>query len=191
MVPPATGSYRKSDYWRRQTDPKTRGLFEGALGKTLFVDEAYRLSGSRFAKDAIDELVGVLSQNRFKAKLVVILAGYDQLLSTNPGLSGRFPVDIVFENVGPSQHYMEPIIPFYELSELPSWGNTRGVVAISKEMILRLIIRFLLQSTRTRAIDHLIRPGCSRLCMRATLKGLRDRGNLPQNPSPLTHPPPT
>jgi hypothetical protein len=99
------------------------------------VDEAYRLSGSRFAKDAIDELVGVLSQKRFKAKLAVILAGYDHFLSANPGISGRFPANIVFENVDPSQYYMEPIIPFYKLSELPSWGDTRGVVAISKKTI--------------------------------------------------------
>jgi len=29
-------------------------------------------------KEAIDELIGILTQERFKAKLVVILAGYDQ-----------------------------------------------------------------------------------------------------------------
>src|SRR5260221_3460883 len=86
-----------------QTGPKTKAIFEKALGKVLFIDEAYRLSEGHFAKEAMDELVGILTQDRFKAKLVVVLAGYDQevnqLLSVNPGLSSRFPDEIIFENM--------------------------------------------------------------------------------------------
>ena len=146
-----------------QTGPKTKAVFEKALGKVLFVDEAYRLSEGHFAKEAMDELVGILTQERFKAKLVVILAGYDQeinqLLSVNPGLSSRFPDEILFENmssamcikvlekvlakgnvvidglVDPSQLYTEFIILFDRLSDLPSWGNARDVITISKKMI--------------------------------------------------------
>src|SRR5580698_6081405 len=74
-----------------QTGPKTKKLFEKGLGKVLFVDEAYRLSEGHFAKEAVDELVGILTDETFKSKLVVILAGYDQemnkLLAVNPGLS--------------------------------------------------------------------------------------------------------
>ena len=38
-----------------QTGPKTKGIFEKALGKVLFIDEAYRLSEGHFAKEAMDE----------------------------------------------------------------------------------------------------------------------------------------
>ena len=197
-----------------QTGPKTKGVFEKALGKVLFVDEAYRLNEGHFAKEAMDELVGILSQERFKANLVVILAGYDQeinqLLSVNPGLSSRFPDEIVFENmssamcikvlekalakekividglVEPSQLYAEFIILFNQFSELPSWGNARDVITISKKMIQTAILSSPQQgsgpSVTLSAPDALA-------CMRDTLKGLRDRGNLPKNLSSFTHSP--
>jgi len=86
-----------------QTRPKTKGVFDKALGKVLFADEAYRLSEGPLAKEVMDELVGILTQERYKTKLVVILAGHDQeiaqLLSVNPGLSSRFPDEIIFENM--------------------------------------------------------------------------------------------
>ncbi|CAA7267397.1 unnamed protein product [Cyclocybe aegerita] len=86
-----------------QTGPKTRKLFEKALGKVLFVDEAYRLSEGHFAQEAIDELVGLLTHPNFKSKLVIILAGYEadmqRLMAVNTGLSSRFPDQVVFENM--------------------------------------------------------------------------------------------
>ncbi|KAJ3507971.1 hypothetical protein NLJ89_g6009 [Agrocybe chaxingu] len=86
-----------------QTGPKTKKLFEKALGKVLFVDEAYRLSEGHFAQEAIDELVGLLTHPNFKSKLIVILAGYEadmqRLMAVNTGLSSRFPDQVVFENM--------------------------------------------------------------------------------------------
>ena len=75
------------------------------LGKVLFVDEAYRLGEGQFAKEAIDELVDSLTKPQFFGKLVVILAGYtenmNKLLKVNPGLSSRFPEEIIIpEHVG-------------------------------------------------------------------------------------------
>ena len=52
-----------------QTGPKTKKLFEKALGKVLFIDEAYRLGEGHFAQEAIDELVGLLTHPNFKSKL--------------------------------------------------------------------------------------------------------------------------
>jgi len=210
-----------------QTGPKTKGIFEKALGKVLFVDEAYRLSEGHFAKEAMDELVGILTQERFKAKLVVILAGYDQeinqLLSVNPGLSSRFPDEIVFENMSsamcikvlekvlakesitidgledPSQLHTEFIILFDQLSDLPSWGNARDVITISKKMI-RIAIENSLSSPQQGSGPSIILSAPDALdCMRTTLKDLRDRGNLPQShlshihspPPPPIQPPPT
>lgn len=90
-----------------QTGPKTKQLFEKALGNVLFIDEAYRLSEGLHAKEAIDEPVNILNHDRFRAKLIVILAGYDremnELMHVNPGLSDRFPDEIIFRNLRPAQ----------------------------------------------------------------------------------------
>ena len=59
------------------TGPKTKAVFEKALGKVLFVDEAYRLSEGQFAKETMDEIVGLMTQERFMNKLIIILAGYE------------------------------------------------------------------------------------------------------------------
>lgn len=85
------------------TGPKTQKMLEKALGKVLFIDEAYRLADGAFAKEAMDEIVDCLTKPKYAQKLVVILAGYDQdinrLMSMNPGLTSRFPETISFENM--------------------------------------------------------------------------------------------
>lgn len=202
-----------------QTGPKTKGVLDKALGKVLFVDEAYRLSEGHFAKEAMDELVSLLTQERYRAKLVVILAGYDQeinqLLSVNPGLSSRFPDEVIFENMSsamcvkvlekvlakeditidglkdPSQVYTEFTILFDQLSDLPSWGNARDVITISKKMI-RIAIENSLSSPQQGSGSSITLSAQDALaCMNATLKDLRDRGNVPQNPlSHMRTPPP-
>ena len=48
-----------------QTGPKTQQQLEKALGKVLFVDEAYRLAEGNFAKEAIDEIVDRLTKPDF------------------------------------------------------------------------------------------------------------------------------
>ena len=146
------------------TGPKTKKLFEKALGKVLFIDEAYRLGQGHFAQEAMDELVGILTDERFRGKLIVILAGYDQeinnLLQVNTGLSSRFPEEILFNNLEPAkcleildrklqkQNVQLPILrdpssPIYtqlvslidQLSELPSWGNARDMETLAKKLV--------------------------------------------------------
>ena len=146
-----------------QTGPKTRKLFEKALGRVLFIDEAYRLSEGHFAQEAMDEMVGLLTQETFRAKLVVILAGYDKdmnaLMQVNSGLSSRFPDEIVFHNISPAQgleilkrilgkkhirldalehpssaDYTQMGSLIEKLSRLPSWGNARDMETLSKKM---------------------------------------------------------
>src|SRR5437773_12092484 len=84
-----------------QTGPKTRNLLEKALGKVLFIDEAYRLTEGQFAK-AMDELVDCLTKPQFAQKLITILAGYDadihHLMSINSGLTSRFPETVAFKD---------------------------------------------------------------------------------------------
>jgi hypothetical protein len=90
------------------TGPKTQKLIESALGKVLFIDEAYRLGSSAggFAKEAADELVDCITKPRFLNKIVIILAGYDHeinaMLDINPGLSSRFSESIDFKDLNGS-----------------------------------------------------------------------------------------
>ena len=147
-----------------QTGPKTKQVFERALGKVLFIDEAYRLSEGHFAKEAMDELVGILTQEAFIGKLIVIIAGYDKemnaLLAVNPGLASRFPEEIYFDNMSPehcleilkkdlakneiecaaleatySNEYREMVKLISQLSALDSWGNARDMKTLAKQMV--------------------------------------------------------
>lgn len=87
------------------TGPKTRKLLEKALGKVLFIDEAYRLGAGQFAQEAMDELVDYITSEQFFRKLIIILAGYDadinRLMASNPGLTSRFPESMVFDPLKP------------------------------------------------------------------------------------------
>ncbi|KAJ1459753.1 P-loop containing nucleoside triphosphate hydrolase protein [Pelagophyceae sp. CCMP2097] len=87
-----------------QTGPKARAVFEAAKGQVLFIDEAYRLGdASPYAKEAIDEVVTMLTEEAFKGKMVVIFAGYEAemeaMLEVNSGLKSRVTQKIVFPNL--------------------------------------------------------------------------------------------
>ncbi|KAG4281258.1 hypothetical protein FPRO06_10163 [Fusarium proliferatum] len=89
------------------TGPKVQQLLDRALGRVLFIDEAYRLaSESSFAREAVDELVDCVTKPKYHGKLIIILAGYVQdintLLGINPGMSSRFPESIDFDPLTPA-----------------------------------------------------------------------------------------
>lgn len=85
-----------------QTGPKTKRLLESALGKVLFIDEAYRLAGGRgtFNEEAVSELVDAVTKPQFARKLIIVLAGYeedmDRLLRSNQGMRSRFATEFTF-----------------------------------------------------------------------------------------------
>ena len=89
-----------------QTGPKTQQVLERGLGKVLFIDEAYRLAEGQFAKEAMDEIVDGITKPKFAQKLIIILAGYDgdinRLMSTNEGLTSRFPESLQFDPLSSS-----------------------------------------------------------------------------------------
>ena len=145
------------------TGPQTRAQLEKALGKVLFIDEAYRLASGDFAREAMDELVDQLTKPQFKGKMIVILAGYDQdingLIAGNPGLSSRFPEEIIFSNMGtedclklleqelrkkqikaPSMNIegdskcIKLAYILDQLAALPSWGNARDIQTMAKTL---------------------------------------------------------
>ncbi|KAF9765394.1 hypothetical protein IL306_002338 [Fusarium sp. DS 682] len=89
------------------TGPKVQQLLDRALGRVLFIDEAYRLaSESSFAREAVDELVDCVTKQKYHGKLIIILAGYvkdiNTLLGINPGMSSRFPESIDFDPLAPA-----------------------------------------------------------------------------------------
>lgn len=151
------------------TGPKTKGVFEKALGKVLFIDEAYRLGDGLFAKEAMDEIVGLMTHERFMNKMVIVLAGYENemnsLLGVNPGLSSRFSEELLFQNMTSDQclelldkelRKHEIVIPeltdntslsYLEMqgiitciSALPSWGNARDVKTLGKRMTQKAFV---------------------------------------------------
>lgn len=77
------------------TTPKARALMESAKGGVLLIDEAYVMSGDKFAKDAVDTINECMSL--YAEDLLVIIAGYkdeinSQFFGQNKGLARRFPV---------------------------------------------------------------------------------------------------
>lgn len=138
-----------------QTGPKTQRVFQKALGKVLFIDEAYRLAYTRwFGQEAVDEIVNLVTLPKYKKRLVVVLAGYDQdinhLLATKPGFGSRVSEVIEFSIIPPNncQELLVRLLQdmnlgvgnlrssavrakirslFQTLSDLPGWGNARDV----------------------------------------------------------------
>ena len=83
----------------------TREVLRKSLGGTLFIDEAYQLDparGGTYMAEAVDELVGALTEEEFKDKILVILAGYnadmENMLKINPGLKSRFSERVHFDD---------------------------------------------------------------------------------------------
>lgn len=150
------------------TGPKTQKVFQRALGKVLFIDEAYRLNDDSFGKEALIEMLNILTKDAYKNKVVTILAGYNDdinaLLKVNPGLSSRFPEVIQFSNLSPKQCHelfvrrlgeqkLDADVvtrpgskvadrlrgSFERLAALPDWGNARDVEALAKAVLGRIL----------------------------------------------------
>lgn len=145
-------------------------------------------------------------------KLIVILAGYDKeinnLITVNPGLSSRFPEEIIFKNMSPQQClevlertiqrqkvqtppltdpqslvHAEMIALLKKLGALPSWGNARDMKTLAKSMVGSVFK--MMTSTST----ALVLPE-SEVLLRTEmmLQERKDRStNLPSAP-PRTHP---
>ena len=151
------------------TGPKTQKLLEKALGKVLFVDEAYRLAEGHFAKEAMDEIVDCITKPAFAQRLVIILAGYDadmnRLMSINPGLTSRFPETMTFRGFNPNEclelfttlfrkkkhldivvlesastvFQQELLHRFEVLTKLANWANARDVGTLAKSIFGQLL----------------------------------------------------
>jgi hypothetical protein len=92
-----------------QTAQRTNEVVDSALGKVLFIDEAYSLArpgaDGDFGPEAVAELIARMESDR--ERLAVIIAGYtgeiDAFLATNPGFASRFGERIEFEDFTPDE----------------------------------------------------------------------------------------
>lgn len=158
------------------TGPKFIAQFEQGLGKVLFIDEAYRLNpgsgeGSDYIREAIGEIVDIMSKPRFIGNMVVILTGYEKemenLMQSNPGLRSRFPTHIPFPHMAPEhclQHLKQQLRnldieilgniedptdvrrqlvdrSFKQLSQTKGWANGRDVETLAKSIIQSVFIK--------------------------------------------------
>ncbi len=90
---------------------KTNELVDRALGRVLFIDEAYSLindsegQGDRFGHEAVQALLKRAEDDR--TELIIILAGYEKqmetFLASNPGLNSRFGLRVKFPSYSPAE----------------------------------------------------------------------------------------
>ncbi len=90
---------------------RTNDLIDTALGRVLFIDEAYSLVNDgdgqvdRFGNEAVQALVKRAEDDR--ERLIIILAGYERqmesFLAANPGLNSRFGVRVKFPTYSASE----------------------------------------------------------------------------------------
>jgi len=90
---------------------KTNELIDSALGRVLFIDEAYSLvnegdgQSDRFGVEAVQTLLKRAEDDR--ENLIIILAGYEKqtesFLASNPGLASRFATRIRFPTYSPEE----------------------------------------------------------------------------------------
>jgi hypothetical protein len=84
-------------------------VIDSALGKVLFIDEAYALSrpgaDGDFGPEAVAELLKRMEDDR--ERLAVIIAGYpaeiEAFVATNPGFASRFGETLTFEDFTPAE----------------------------------------------------------------------------------------
>lgn len=76
-------------------------FFDKAVGKVLFIDEAYSLMNSGHTM-AVDAMTKALTDENYMGKMCVILAGYPtemtRLIKSNVGMTRRFPNKIHFDD---------------------------------------------------------------------------------------------
>lgn len=80
-----------------QAAGKARQIFERSVGGVLFIDEAYRFlerTGHGYMTEVVDEIVQMLTEEQFHNKVVLVLAGYEDLMEemlagVNAGLRSR------------------------------------------------------------------------------------------------------
>ncbi len=145
-----------------ETEENMKAVLEEARGNVLFIDEAYNLyEGTVDRKDygakVIDSLLTVLSQPN--PDLVIIFAGYekemDAMLSSNPGLMGRFPYKYRFSDYDADQ-LMEIALHLFAKDD---YIITDDAKAILQQKICETIVQRTKNFGNARWVEQFIRNG--------------------------------
>ena len=161
-----------------ETEENMKTVLEEARGNVLFIDEAYNLyEGTADRKDfgakVIDSLLTVLSQP--DPDMVIIFAGYekemDAMLSSNPGLMGRFPYKYRFSDYDAAQ-LMEIALHLFAKDDYIISDDAQA-------MLLQKISDILAQHTKNfgnaRWVEQFIRNGIiPAMANRVTLDVIKD-----------------
>jgi SpoVK/Ycf46/Vps4 family AAA+-type ATPase len=118
---------------------KTNELIDSALGRVLFIDEAYSLvnegdgQSDRFGAEAVQTLLKRAEDDR--ENLIIILAGYqkqtESFLATNPGLASRFATRIRFPTYSTEE--------LFALAELQLRGKQELLAADARPALWRML----------------------------------------------------
>ncbi len=118
---------------------KTNELIDSALGRVLFIDEAYSLvnegdgQSDRFGAEAVQTLLKRAEDDR--EHLIIILAGYqkqtESFLATNPGLASRFATRIRFPTYSTEE--------LFALAELQLRGKQELLAAEARPALWRML----------------------------------------------------
>ena len=121
---------------------KTNELIDAALGRVLFIDEAYSLindgegHSDRFGNEAVQALLKRAEDDR--DQLIVILAGYDRqmedFLASNPGLNSRFAIRIKFGGYSPDEMMSLAQAAVAQRGESLDAGATRALAHMMEEV---------------------------------------------------------
>lgn len=145
-----------------ETEENMKSVLEEARGNVLFIDEAYNLSeGTTDRKDygykVIDSLLTVLALPN--PDIVIVFAGYekemDAMLTTNPGLMGRFPYKYHFSDYSAEQ-LMEIACHLFERDAYLLSSDARAVL---QEKITDMLSQRTKNFGNARWVEQFIRNG--------------------------------
>ena len=118
---------------------KTNELIDSALGRVLFIDEAYSLvnegdgQSDRFGAEAVQSLLKRAEDDR--ENLIIILAGYEKqteaFLATNPGMASRFATRIRFPTYSTEE--------LYRLAETQLEARREGLAPEARPALWRML----------------------------------------------------
>ena len=150
-----------------QAGAQVRACLDEALGKVLLIDEVYSLMPGRgtFNDEIVTELVACLTHPRYKNKLIVVFAGYEEqvdefLACTNPGLASRFSEHIIMEAFTPELAAQLGSTQWTALAGAP-------LSAAGEEAMLRACTRLAAQPTWAsgRDVETLVKKAARRNAM--------------------------
>jgi len=118
---------------------KTNELIDSALGRVLFIDEAYSLvnegdgQSDRFGAEAVQTLLKRAEDDR--ENLIIILAGYEKqteaFLASNPGMASRFATRIRFPTYSTEE--------LFALAEAQLAAKQEGLTYEARQVLWRVL----------------------------------------------------